>query len=210
MASLPSEMLEAVTPEQEPTQPEDIDPALPNVPELTLPAPNDANGPTIKTEPKPDIQMEEPPDTNGNYSSWQNGHPGDSQTDADMKEEQPSAPQTPQFVELPQQRFGGLRAPSPSPSAASGSNIARTGPMNLAKMDRIDRLRIKTQRNPWDADSWTALLGESQLRGDPNLVRSVFEGLVTQFPTAVRVENNLLPDQLVTILIRSSPRHGSG
>ncbi|KAJ3047615.1 mRNA 3'-end-processing protein rna14, partial [Rhizophlyctis rosea] len=179
-------MIEAVTPEQDPTQPEDIDPALQNVPQLALPPTHNANGPTIKIETKPDIHMEEPPDADSTYSPRQNGQQDDSQMDTNVKGEQSSAPQTPQFDEPPQHRFAGLRAPSPSPSAASGSNIARTGPMNLAKMDRIDRLRIKTQRNPWDADSWTALLGESQLRGDPNLVRSVFEGLVTQFPTAAR------------------------
>ncbi|KAJ3284935.1 mRNA 3'-end-processing protein rna14 [Borealophlyctis nickersoniae] len=77
-------------------------------------------------------------------------------------------------------------SPAPSTGSGTGSGMIRSGPMNLAKLDRMDRLRIKTQRNPWDTDSWTALLGEAQLRGDPNIVRSIFEGIVGQFPSTPR------------------------
>ncbi|KAJ3037678.1 mRNA 3'-end-processing protein rna14 [Rhizophlyctis rosea] len=196
MADLSLDMLEAVTPEQEPMQPEDVDPALANVPQLQLPAPSEA---PLKHESSMelDVKMEEASTPNGNFAGQPPNHghnhrPHDPPFRPEVKDEKdeqsgPSEPQTPQPDEPSESRHrAGLRLPSPAPSVASGSGITRTGPLNLATMDRIDRLRIKTQRNPWDADSWTALLSESQLRGDPALVRSVFEGIVTQFPTAPR------------------------
>ncbi|KNC99538.1 uncharacterized protein SPPG_04928 [Spizellomyces punctatus DAOM BR117] len=66
------------------------------------------------------------------------------------------------------------------------ADVPRPESASAGKMDRLEKLRIKTQKNPWDADSWQAMLAESQQRGDVDLIRETYEVLLRQFPTSAR------------------------
>ncbi|KAJ3169317.1 mRNA 3'-end-processing protein rna14 [Geranomyces variabilis] len=52
------------------------------------------------------------------------------------------------------------------------------------RLEKFQKLKSRTQQNPWDIDGWTSWLAEAHLKGDPELVREVYDKILDQFPTA--------------------------
>ncbi|KAJ3213420.1 mRNA 3'-end-processing protein rna14 [Dinochytrium kinnereticum] len=55
-----------------------------------------------------------------------------------------------------------------------------------AKMDRLERLKLLTQKNPWSVESWSNYLSEATQKSDPAIGRDAFEAFLKQFPTSYR------------------------
>ncbi|KAJ3154879.1 mRNA 3'-end-processing protein rna14 [Geranomyces michiganensis] len=68
-----------------------------------------------------------------------------------------------------------------SPHTSTSSQQQR---MQSQRLEKFQKLKSRTQRSPWDIDGWTSWLAEAHLKGDPELVREVYDKLLEQFPTA--------------------------
>jgi hypothetical protein len=65
------------------------------------------------------------------------------------------------------------------------SDIQNSSAANPSKLDRLDRLKFKVEKSPWDVDSWTSYIQEACLRQDPSYGRDAYEAFLKQFPTSV-------------------------
>ncbi|KAI8824353.1 uncharacterized protein EV422DRAFT_317763 [Fimicolochytrium jonesii] len=68
--------------------------------------------------------------------------------------------------------------------AESGSREQAAGRNH--RTEKVDKLRQRALENCWDVEAWTAWLTEAHGRGDETGIREAYEGLLEQFPTAVK------------------------
>ncbi|KAJ1547825.1 mRNA 3'-end-processing protein rna14 [Nowakowskiella sp. JEL0078] len=82
-----------------------------------------------------------------------------------------------------------------------------TTPTPGPPISRLEKLRAKIHKNPWDSVSWTAYLAEASTKNDNSVIRQAFDEHLAQFPTSAKnwisylefEQNNKAYDKIDTI-----------
>ncbi|KAL2920081.1 hypothetical protein HK105_200147 [Polyrhizophydium stewartii] len=77
-------------------------------------------------------------------------------------------------------------APAAAPRWNALAGIGSNGSPGDAMSGRLGLLRQQLARNPYDTDTWIALLREADSRRDPAVMRQALDELLERFPTSAR------------------------
>ncbi|KAJ3023707.1 mRNA 3'-end-processing protein rna14 [Thoreauomyces humboldtii] len=77
--------------------------------------------------------------------------------------------------------------PSPQQTDSFGRILRKdVSPEKPVRSERIEKMRQRTIKAPWDSEVWNAYLQESLMRADDEGIRETYEDVLKQFPTAAK------------------------